>query len=70
MQAALGDFKCAPITKLPTWDDISYWVIETEVKEDLEYKIKKLEQEHIEMTKLVEILMADIKTINSIIDSL
>jgi serine/threonine protein phosphatase PrpC len=70
VQAALGGFKCSPITKLPTWDDISYWVIETEVKEDLEYKIKKLEQEHIDMTKLVEILMADIKTINSIIDSL
>jgi serine/threonine protein phosphatase PrpC len=67
VQAALGDFKCAPITKLPTWDDISYWVIETEVKEDLEYKIKQLEQEHIEMTKLVKHIRNELDKVNSIL---
>ena len=71
VQAQLGGFNCTPgIEQIPTWDDLSYWVIETDFKEDLEYRIKKLEQENIEMTKLAESIRKDIDMVNSVLDRL
>ena len=70
VQAALGGFKFTPITKLPTWDDISYWVIETNLEKDLKYQIKKLEQENIEMVKLAKRIRTELDRVNVILDNL
>jgi serine/threonine protein phosphatase PrpC len=79
IQAVLGGFNFTPgIDKIPTWDDISYWVIDTEVEieveveveEDLEYQIGKLEQENIEMMKLAKSIRIELDRLNLIINSL
>ena len=41
IQARLGGFKFTGC--LPSWDDISYWVVKTRIDESLMYRINKLE---------------------------
>lgn len=72
VQASLGGFKFTNslIDPIPTWDDLSYWVIDTYVEEDLEYRIKKLEQENIEMKKLAHSIRRELDSVNGIINRL
>lgn len=70
IQAKLGGFPFTKDTELPKWDDISYWVVSTEYKEDLEYKIKKLEKENEEMVKMALKIQDEIEYINSVLNNI
>ena len=71
IQAVLGGFKLTVgVEHIPTWDDLSYWVIDTSVEEDLEYRIKKLEQENSEMKKLAHSIRRELDSVNGIINRL
>ena len=70
IQATLGGFPFTKDTEIPKWDDVSYWVISTEYKEDLEYKIMKLEKENEEMVKMALKLKAKIENMNSILSNI
>ena len=70
IQAALGGFGFTKDTNIPTWDDLSYWIVETTFEEDLHYKISKLEQEYQMLYDLSEQLKLDIKLTNQCLDAL
>ena len=57
-------------TKMPTWDDLSYWIVETKVTEDLEFKVNKLEEEHEQMTKLANRIKHELSLVNTLISAL
>ena len=71
VQAVLGGFKCTPeIDHIPTWDDISYWVIDTDVDIDMEYQIEKLEKENIELMALATSIRNELDRVNAILDKI
>ena len=70
IHATNGGFQFTKDTKIPKWDDISYWVVLTEYKEDLEYKINKLEKENEEMVKMALKIQDEIEYINSVINNI
>lgn len=67
IQARLGGFKFKGC--IPSWDDISYWIINTTVEESYQFRIDKLEKENKLMRELAETLSHQIKAINDILDS-
>jgi hypothetical protein len=68
--ATKGAFGFSHFTKIPTWDDLSYWIVETKVTEDLEFKVKKLEEEHVRMTTLANRIRHELGLINTLISAL
>lgn len=68
IQAAIGGFPFAGC--LPAWDDLSYWVVKTTVKESLLYRITKIEQQNKMLLDYAKQLKDTIKTSNMILDSL
>lgn len=70
IQATLGGFGFTKDTNIPIWDDLSYWVVETIVEEDLHYKISKLEKEYEMLYKLAQQIKLDIEVSNHALDSL
>ena len=71
IQAVLGGFKLTRgVEPIPTWDDLSYWIIDTNVEEDLEYRIKKLEQENSEMMTLASSIRIELDMVNGLLTKL
>ncbi len=70
IQAALGGFGFTKEAHIPTWDDLSYWIVETTFEEDLHYKISKLEQEYEMLYKLAEQIKLEIQVSNEVLDAL
>ena len=70
IQASLGGFGFTKDTNIPTWDDLSYWVVETIVEEDLDYTISKLEQEYEMLYKLAQQIKLNIEVSSHRLDDL
>jgi serine/threonine protein phosphatase PrpC len=72
IQAAIGGFNFTPINKIPTWDDLSYWVIdmEVEIEEDMTYQIETLEKENIELMALAASIRNELDRVNAILDKI
>jgi len=68
IQAAIGGFSFVGF--LPAWDDLSYWVVETKVKESLQYRIRKLEEQNKMLLDYANKLKDTIKTANMMLDKL
>ena len=66
IQAAIGGFTFDGF--LPAWDDLSYWVVKTTVKESLLYRITKLEQQNKMLIECTNQLKDSIKTTNTMLD--
>ena len=68
--AVEGGFKLSILTDVPTWDDNSFWVVETTVEKDLEPKIIELEKQNAEMLELAKSIQLQLKKVNEAIDKL
>ena len=66
IQAAIGGFPFAGC--LPAWDDLSYWVVKTTVKESLLYRITKIEHQNKMLLDYANQLKLTIKTTNMMLD--
>jgi len=66
IQAAIGGFPFAGC--LPAWDDLSYWVVKTNVNESLLYRITTLEQQNKMLISYATKIKYTIKTTNMMLD--
>jgi serine/threonine protein phosphatase PrpC len=65
-----GGFGFSNLTNIPTWDDLSYWIVETKVSDDLEFKLTKLEEEHKQMLELATKIKRKLSMVNTLISAL
>jgi serine/threonine protein phosphatase PrpC len=69
-KALEGGFNFSIFGNVPTWDDNSFWVVETKIEDTLDTKLLKLEKEHLELNRIATRIKLEIDTINKAIDRL
>ena len=73
-KAVEGGFNLSILTGVPTWDDNSFWVVETKIETDsnaeLEAKIIELEKQNAELYELAKSIQPEIKIVYEALDKL
>jgi len=69
-KAVEGGFKLSQITNVPTWDDNSFWIVETTIEEDLEFKIIELEKQNAKLYELATFIQTELDIVNEALNDI